>query len=62
VAVNPPAMPKRFDAWLTMLVHVKGHPVLGYYFAVADTRQSANDIDARQAGSCDASADATRVI
>jgi hypothetical protein len=36
-------MPQRFNSMFTMFVFLKGHPLLAFYFAVADTQAAAND-------------------
>jgi hypothetical protein len=35
-------MPRRFNSSFTMFVYLNGHHLLEYYFALADTRKSAN--------------------
>jgi hypothetical protein len=35
--------PQRFNSRFTMFVYLNGHRLLEYYFAVSDTRLSAND-------------------
>jgi hypothetical protein len=36
---------RHYHAAFTMFVFLKGHHLLEYYFAVADARESANDVD-----------------
>jgi hypothetical protein len=43
-------MPRQYNSSFTMFVYLKGHHLLEYYFAVADTRLSANDPDTRNSG------------
>jgi hypothetical protein len=38
-------MPKRYNSSFTMFVYVNGHHLLDYYFAISDSRMSANDWD-----------------
>jgi hypothetical protein len=37
-------MPRRFNSSFTMFVYLNGHQLLEYYFALSDTRSSANDL------------------
>jgi hypothetical protein len=36
-------LPQRFDASITIFVYLKGHHLLEYYFALANTRDAANE-------------------
>ena len=36
-------MPRRFNSSFTIFVYLNGHNLLEHYFAVSDTRTSAND-------------------
>jgi hypothetical protein len=38
-------MPRPYNSSFTMFVYLKGHHLLEYYFALSDTRMSANDLD-----------------
>ena len=43
-------MLQHFHASWTMFVYLKGHHLIEYYFAVADARVAANDLDQASAG------------
>ena len=43
-------MPLSFNSSFTMFVYLKGHDLLEYYFAISDTRLSANDFQATRRG------------
>jgi hypothetical protein len=38
-------MPKHYNSSFTMFVYVNGHHLLEYYFAISDSRMSANDFE-----------------
>jgi hypothetical protein len=37
------SLPRSFDSTITMFVFLNGHHLLEYYFALADTRDAANE-------------------
>ena len=43
-------MPRQYNSSFTMFVYLKGHDLLEYYFAISDSRLSANDLDAVSRG------------